>query len=259
MQAEPFPAARTFIKNMGACAFDPETLSYAGTPVEQAMCLMRGMDATRNLGPPLDKPAAGARQPYRRNHRPALARVLCELPLQARSRIGFCRPSVGAGVARARQRSRCAAGALFRDPRYQRTELRSPCLSRRHRYRSANTKTSPIMPVRTAGDARMSSSIAPAICWWRTIIQLPGARPSSSKRPNSAARCRGCSCITSSSSRDAARRMRKKQNRPTAFTAAQYDRIALLYTIASVRAGQWLIPAFHAAIDAEFPTVTTIR
>jgi hypothetical protein len=36
-----------------------------------------------------------------------------------------------------------------------------------------------------------------------------------------------------------------------AFTPAQYDRIALLYTIASVRAGEWLIPAFHAAIDAE--------
>jgi len=27
--------------------------SYAGTPVQQAMCLMRGMDATRNLLPPL--------------------------------------------------------------------------------------------------------------------------------------------------------------------------------------------------------------
>jgi len=27
----------------------------------------------------------------------------------------------------------------------------------------------------------------------------------------------------------------------------------LLYTIASVRRGNWLIPAFHAAIDAEIP------
>jgi hypothetical protein len=36
-----------------------------------------------------------------------------------------------------------------------------------------------------------------------------------------------------------------------AFTAAQYDRLALLYVIASVRAERWLIPAFHAAIDAQ--------
>ncbi len=33
------------------------------------------------------------------------------------------------------------------------------------------------------------------------------------------------------------------------FSVAQYDRRALLYTIASVRAGEWLIPAFHAVID----------
>ncbi len=34
------------------------------------------------------------------------------------------------------------------------------------------------------------------------------------------------------------------------FTAAQYDRLALVYVAASVRAGAWLIPAFHAPIDA---------
>ena len=34
------------------------------------------------------------------------------------------------------------------------------------------------------------------------------------------------------------------------FSAAQYERLALVYTIASVRAGRWLIPAFHAAIDS---------
>jgi N-acetylmuramoyl-L-alanine amidase len=43
------------------------------------------------------------------------------------------------------------------------------------------------------------------------------------------------------------------QSPDPAFTAAQYDRIALLYTIASVRAGRWLIPAFHAALDADIP------
>jgi hypothetical protein len=36
------------------------------------------------------------------------------------------------------------------------------------------------------------------------------------------------------------------------FTAAQYDRLALLYVIASTRRGRWLIPAFHAVLDARF-------
>lgn len=34
------------------------------------------------------------------------------------------------------------------------------------------------------------------------------------------------------------------------FSAAQYQRLALLYVMSSVRAGTWLIPAFHAAVDA---------
>ena len=34
------------------------------------------------------------------------------------------------------------------------------------------------------------------------------------------------------------------------FSEKQYERLALLYICASVRRGSWLIPAFHAAVDA---------
>jgi hypothetical protein len=37
------------------------------------------------------------------------------------------------------------------------------------------------------------------------------------------------------------------------FTAAQYERLALLYIAASVRKGSWLIPAFHAVLDTGYP------
>ena len=37
------------------------------------------------------------------------------------------------------------------------------------------------------------------------------------------------------------------------FTHAQYQRLAQLYVLASARAGHWLIPAFHAAVDAGLP------
>jgi hypothetical protein len=33
------------------------------------------------------------------------------------------------------------------------------------------------------------------------------------------------------------------------FTQAQYDRLAFIYMVASLRAGFWMIPAFHAVID----------
>ena len=34
------------------------------------------------------------------------------------------------------------------------------------------------------------------------------------------------------------------------FSQAQLDRLALLFVVASVRSGHWLLPAFHASIDA---------
>lgn len=37
------------------------------------------------------------------------------------------------------------------------------------------------------------------------------------------------------------------------FTDAQLERLALVYMAASVRRGEWLIPAFHAAIDVGIP------
>ncbi|MGI9065818.1 MAG: hypothetical protein ACR2HX_05360 [Pyrinomonadaceae bacterium] len=37
------------------------------------------------------------------------------------------------------------------------------------------------------------------------------------------------------------------------FTPKQLDRLALLYVVASVRRGRWLLPAFHAAVDAGIP------
>ncbi|ROM66097.1 hypothetical protein BK653_19755 [Pseudomonas brassicacearum] len=33
------------------------------------------------------------------------------------------------------------------------------------------------------------------------------------------------------------------------FTTKQYERLALLYIVASARRGQWLVPAFHAVLD----------
>jgi len=37
------------------------------------------------------------------------------------------------------------------------------------------------------------------------------------------------------------------------FSDQQLDRLALLYVAASVRRGQWLIPAFHAVLDIGIP------
>jgi len=37
------------------------------------------------------------------------------------------------------------------------------------------------------------------------------------------------------------------------FTEAQLDRLALIYVAASLRGGRWLVPAYHAVLDAGLP------
>ena len=91
---------------------------------------------------------------------------------------------------------------------------------------------------------------------WLTIIQLPGAR-----QVRAAAQFGGAlrglflhsELVQPRRSAPGHGWHNDAQTPDPAFTAAQYDRLALLYTIASVRRGKWLIPAFHAAIDAEIP------
>jgi hypothetical protein len=37
------------------------------------------------------------------------------------------------------------------------------------------------------------------------------------------------------------------------FTDSQLERLALVYVVASARAGRWLIPSYHSPIDLGFP------
>lgn len=53
--------------------------------------------------------------------------------------------------------------------------------------------------------------------------------------------------------RTSGRRHQNDEPPPIAITPAQLDRLALIYVAASVRAGRWLIPAFHGTIDENLP------
>src|SRR5688500_11454183 len=47
------PRPPVILTTMGPCEFNPDTANFAGEPVEQAMCLMRSADRSRNLAPRL--------------------------------------------------------------------------------------------------------------------------------------------------------------------------------------------------------------
>jgi hypothetical protein len=244
-----------FITSMGACAFDPETLSYAGTPVQQAMCLMRGMDATRNLGPPLTSLPPGL-----------ATRVGQSTGLPARETLS--------DYLSKQNFEDFAANLLQPLSRGHDNDPDSP-LARYfvihdtsgpnygHRGFPADIDTEPTYE--NLADYACSDGWARAHVFVnRTGEMLMGhdySVPWRATKFEQAAEFGGAlqglflhnELVQPRRSAPGHSRRNDAQTPDPAFTAAQYDRIALLYTIASVRRGRWLVPAFHAAIDSEIP------
>ena len=245
-----------FVRSMGVCAFDSETLSYAGTPVQQAMCLMRGMDASRNLGPPVENLPSGLVQRIGTitglPTRGALASYLSEQDIETDFVSHLWEP-----VSRAHNNDPEAPMARYfvihdtSGPNYGHREFPSDIDTDPHYENLADYACSDgwgraHVFINRTGQMLLAHDYS--IPWRETkfeqAAEFGGALQglflhTEMVQPRRSAPGRGAG-------NDA-------QTPDPAFTAAQYDRLALLYTIASVRRGEWLVPAFHAAIDAEIP------
>ncbi len=243
-----------FIKSMGACAFDAESLSFAGTPVHQAMCLMRGMDGSRNLDPSLPNlPAALAERIGQTTGLPSrttLNDYLSTLGLEGEFGDFLWLP-----VSRAHDNELTAPMARYfvihdtSGPNFGHrsfpddidgagkvNDLRNfEChdgwgkahvvISRTGELLSAHDYSIPWRETKFEQAAEFGGALK-GLFLHNEMIQPRRSAPGRGRRNDA-------------------------RSPDPAFTPAQYDRLALLYVIASVRAERWLIPAFHAAIDAQ--------
>lgn len=243
-----------FIKSMGACAFDSETLSFAGTPAEQAMCLMRGMDLSRNLEPRLQSlPHALAERIGQTTGLPSRATLsdyLATLGLEGEFGDFLWLP-----VSRAHDNELAAPMARY----FVIHDTSGPNFGRRSFPDDINGggKVNDLrnfechdgwgkahVVINRTGELLLAHDYS--IPWRETKFEQAAEFGGALKglflhnemiQPRRSAPGRG--------------RRNDARSPDPAFTAAQYDRLALLYLIASVRAERWLIPAFHAAIDAQ--------
>jgi hypothetical protein len=243
-----------FIKSMGACAFDSETLSFAGTPVEQAMCLMRGMDSSRNLEPPLQSlPHALAERIGQTTGLPSRATLsdyLSTLGLEGEFGDFLWLP-----VSRAHDNDLAAPMARY----FVIHDTSGPNFGRRsfpddidgggkvndlRNFECHDGWGKAHVVINRTGELLLAHDYS--IPWRETKFEQAAEFGGALKglflhnemiQPRRSAPGRG--------------RRNDARSPDPAFTAAQYDRLALLYVIASVRAERWLTPAFHAAIDAQ--------
>ena len=240
-----------FIKTMGPCGFDSETLSFRGTPAQQAMCLMRGMDTTRNLAPTLEGLPPGLAKRIGETtglpSRDALSGYLSKLDLEWEFGTYLWQP-----VSRARDNDPNAPMAKYfvihdtSGPFYGHRAFPddinvNPKVNNLQSFACSDEWGKAHVVVNRMGDSLLNHDFS--IPWRETKFEQAAEFGGALKglfvhiemiQPRRAGAGGG-----------------DGHSPDPAFTPAQYDRLALLYTIVSVRAGRWLIPAFHAALDAD--------
>lgn len=246
------PQPPVILKNMGPCEFDPVSLSFSGAPDRQAACLLNPVLKIGKLGPPLDKlPAVFANRVGRSVNLPD--REAVRALLRERGLDADFGPALSRRVARAQDDdplSRPATYFVIHDtssPNFRRGSWPQNIdhdlkINNLARYSCDNKIERAHVFINRMGAILHTHGFE--IPWRATKFEMAvqfgtmlkglflHAELVQPRRPEP-------------------RRGRRNdfQAPVPGFTPAQYDALALVYVIASVRAGFWLIPAFHAVID----------
>jgi hypothetical protein len=241
------------LKQMAPCEFDVDGLSFVGTPVEQAKCLLRTHDRTRNIGPMLESiPAALQERVGQTSGLPS--REVLSTHLSAQGLEWDLAYYLWQPIARARDNDPSAPTARYMvihdtsGPNYGGRPWPSniddhPKINNLRRFWCSDGWAIAHVIINRRGALFLGHDLAEP--WRATKFERAPAFGTALKglflhvelvQPRRRAPGWG--------------RHNDAQAPTPGFSAAQYDRLALVYTVASVRAGAWLVPAFHAPIDA---------
>jgi hypothetical protein len=248
------PRPVVHLNGMGPCAFDPDALSFTGEPAQQAACLLRALDRSRNLAPGLATvPATLADRVGRSSGLPtrdALLALLLKLDLAPDFAATLWQP-----VSHARDNDAGAPAARYfvihdtSGPNYGGRAFpadidASPKINNLRNFWCADGWAKSHVVVNRGGGMMVGHD-----------FEIPWRETKFERAPRFAGALKGLFLhveLIQPRRRAPGFGRRNDAQAPTpGFSAAQYDRLALLYVIASVRAGSWMVPAFHASIDAD--------
>ncbi|MBO0751503.1 MAG: hypothetical protein J2P53_05305 [Bradyrhizobiaceae bacterium] len=236
------------LKSMGPCNFDADNLSFAGSPVEQTECLIRPVNAWAHLGPPLETlPRALAVRVggmMAVPDRAALTAFINDTGLAPQFAEG-----INSELSRARDGDAQAPMARY----FVIHDTSGPKLGSFPANLDDNAKINNLERF-TCSD---SSEIAHAFInrqgdvFFGHDFAVPWRSTKFERALAFGTNLKGLFLHVEMVQPRKRGRHGYDISAPTpGFTAPQYRQLALLYTIASVRAGAWLIPAFHAVIDS---------
>ena len=245
------PLPTVVLSTMGPCDFNVETLSFGGDSIQQAACLIRPVNRWAHLGRPLENlPKVLADRVGRSELMPERTALLALI-----AEAGLARPFVDgldSQVSRARDGDPLSPMARY----FVIHDTSGPKLGSFPANLDEDTKINNL--------ARFSCSdsfeIAHAVInrkggvFFGHDFGVPWRSTKFERAPFFDNALKGLFLhveLIQPRRRGPGRRSNDIAAPDPGFTEAQYRQLALLYTIASVRAGEWLIPAFHAVIDGD--------
>jgi hypothetical protein len=239
------PLSPIVVTTMGPCHYDPENFSFAGDPVQQAACLIRPVARWGKLGPAMSSlPPVLADHVGRASdlpNRSALAALLAELHLDRQLGEALTDP-----ISRAGDNDPNAPAARYLVIH----DTSGPKFSSFPADIDENRKINNLARFHCSDSAEIAHVIVNRVgdLYVGHDMHLPWRSTKFERALNFGSELKGLFLhVELIQPRRGGRHDVVAPN--PGFTTVQYDRLALIYTLASVRAGQWLIPAFHAVID----------
>ena len=236
----------------GFCKFDHDTQTFAGTPAEQARCLLNPVEPVGRLGKPLETLPAAIEQ-----------RVGGDTDLPSHDALAALLRDRGATEKLITKLKLPVSHAHDNDPL-----ARSATYIVLHDTSTPNYRTQP-WPLSIDDDPKInnlsryecSNNIEPAHVFINRggaillahDFAVPWRATKFESARNFGTALKGLFIhVELVQPRRALRRYGTRNDfmaPEPGFSQAQYDSLALVYTVASRRAGFWLIPAFHSVID----------
>jgi len=243
------PLPTVTLKSMGPCNFNADNLSFAGNPIEQAECLIRPVNPWAHLGPPLEElPKAltariGGAVPM--PDRAALTGLINDTGLPTQFAEGL-----NSDVSRARDGDALAPMARY----FVIHDTSGPKLGSFPANLNENAKINNLERFSCSDSAEIAHAFInrQGSVFFGHDFGVPWRSTKFERAVSFGTALKGLFLhVEMIQPRRRGRRGNDIAAPTPGFTAAQYQRLALLYTIASVRSGTWLIPAFHAVIDGD--------
>lgn len=233
---------------VGACKMDTSTLEFAGTPVDQARCLLRKVKIGGNLenqSPPGSLAALidAATGPTAA----AITAALASLPAEVTPAFLAARTQPLSQTSSGKPARyfviHDTSSPYLRDSPFPNDLDGNSAVNKLSGYLGASAVAH--MFVNRAGAVAIGHDFA--VPWRATKLETNAIGVASRGRFLHVE-------LIQPRRRDPAGSASNDRFSPEpGFSAAQYRRLAALYVLASGRAGRWLIPGFHAAIDAGLP------